>query len=171
VIELLRFFIRLARLQQAPQDLPASTLLLVLCLIANVLVGTVGGSRYFGGPGLALLANLLDVAVMAGMVWLLLSVHKHQARFIQTLTALYGLGALYSLLMLLIEGLTLGGGGPAAGLLMLVVLVWAHVAMGHVLRHALNQSLAGGIALAVGISAVSFVVVGNIISVPVPPAG
>jgi hypothetical protein len=54
---------------------------------------------------------------------------------------------------------------------MLVVLVWAHVAMGHVLRHALNQTLAAGIALAVGISAVSFVVVGNIISVPVPPAG
>lgn len=171
MIELLRFFIRLARLQQAPQDLPASTLLLLLCLIANVLVGMVGGSRYFGGVGVALLANLLDVAVMAGMLWLLLSVHKHQARFVQTLTALYGLGTLYGLLILLVEGLTLGGRGPAAGLLMLVVLVWAHVAMGHVLRHALNQSLGAGIALAVGISAVSFVVVGNLFPVPAVPAG
>jgi len=113
VTELLRFFIRLARLQQAPQDLPASTPLLLLCLIANVLVGMVGGSRYFGSVGVALLANLLDVAVMAGMVWLLLSVNKHQPRFVQTLTALYGLGALYALLMLLVEGLTLGSRGPA----------------------------------------------------------
>ena len=169
--EFLRFFIRLARLQQAPQDLPASTPLLLICLLVNVLVGVAGGSRYFGSVGTALLANLLDVAVVAGMVWLLLSVNKHQVRFVQTTTALYGVGALFGLLMLLVDGLTLGGGGPVAGLLMLALLVWAHVTMGHVLRHALNQTLAGGIALAVGISAVSFVVVGNLISVPVPPAG
>lgn len=169
--DILRFFVLLARLKQAPQDLPASNLLLMMCLLANVLVGVAGGSGYFGSPWLALLANMLDVTVMAGMVWLLLSVNQHQARFVQTITALYGLGALYGLLMLLAEGLTLGSSGPGAGLMLLVVLVWAHVAMGHVLRHALNKSLAAGIALAVGVSAVSFVVVGNLFPMPAGPAG
>lgn len=171
MIALLSFFFRLARLQQAPQDLPASLPLLVLCAIADVLVGVVGGSRYFGDLGTALLANLVDLAVVAAMVWLLLSVNDKQARFLQTLTALYGLGTLFGLVMLFPQQLSLlTEANQLAGLLMLAVLVWAHVAMGHVLRHALDKRLAAGIALAVGISAASFVVVGNLFPVPMPGA-
>jgi hypothetical protein len=169
VTALLSFFFRLARLQQAPQDLPASRLLLVLTLAANVAVGVLGSSRFFGHMGRALMANLVDVAVMAGMVWLLLSVHDKQARIFQTLTALYGLGVLFGLAMLLPHQLAvLTDARQLAGLLMLAVMIWAHVAMGHVLRHALDKRLAAGIALAVGISAASFVVVGNLFPVPVP---
>jgi hypothetical protein len=169
VTALLSFFFRLARLQQAPQDLPASTLLLLLSLLANVGVGVVGSSRYFGDLGTALMANLVDVVVMAGMLWLLLSVHDKQARFTQTLTALYGLGVIFGLVMLLPHQLAvLTDAQQLAGLLMLAVMVWAHVAMGHVLRHALDKRLAAGIALAVGISAASFVVVGNLFPPPMP---
>lgn len=173
MIALLRFFFRLARLQQGPQDLPASLPLLLLVLAVNVLVGVLGGSRYFGSPFIALAANLVDAAVVAGMLWLLLSVNAKQARFVQTATAMYGLGALYGAAMLLAQALALGlGTEQLAALLMLLLLVWAHVAMGHVLRHALEQGLAAGIALAVGVSAVSFVVVGNLFPIPVPaPAG
>jgi hypothetical protein len=173
VTALLRFFFRLARLQQAPQDLPASLPLLLLMLAFNVAVGVVGGTRYFGNPLTALAANLVDAAVVAGMLWLLLSVNAKQARFVQTATAIYGLGALYGAAMLLPQGLAIGAGAEQlAALLMLALLIWAHVAMGHVLRHALEQSLAAGIALAVGVSAASFVVVGNLFPVPMPaPAG
>jgi len=172
VTALLRFFIRLARLQQAPQDLPAAMPLLLLTLLADIAVGMIGGSRFFGNPLTALLANLVDALVVFGMTWLLLSVHNRQPRLLQTLTALYGLGALFSLAMLLPQGLALGGGGPLAMLLMLALLVWAQVAMGHVLRHALDTGLGTGILLAVGVSAVSFVVVGNLFPPPVQtPAG
>lgn len=171
MIELVRFFYRLARLQRAPQDLPASPLLLALVVVANVAIGTFGGSQYFGSPWHALLANLVDVTVVAAMVWLLLSVNSHQPRLMQTVTALFGIGALYGLVVTIVQGLTMGiaGGASVGSLLILVLLVWAHVAMGHVLRHALDQSLPAGIALAIGVSAVSFVVVGNLF--PVPGAG
>jgi hypothetical protein len=169
VIAIFRFFLRLARLQQAPQDLPASGQLLVLALCANVVIGFIGSSRYFADIGTALMANLVDVGVVAGMLWLLLSVHAMQARFVQTATAVYGLGALFGLVMLFPQQLSLlTGAGQLAGLLMLAVMVWAHVAMGHVLRHALEKSLGVGIVLAVGISVVSFVVVGNLFPVPLP---
>lgn len=173
MIELLHFFFRLARLQQAPQDLPASSALLMACVAANVVVGVVGGSQYFGSLWLALLANLLDVSVVAGMLWLLLSVNGHLPRLLQTLTALYGLSAFYGLVVTVISSLSLQveGETPVAGLLIIVALVWAHVAMGHVLRHALDMRLPVGIALAVGVSAVSFVVVGNLFPAPLPAAG
>ncbi len=166
MIELLRFFYRLARLQQAPQDLPASPLLLALTVAANVAVGTLGGSRYFGSIWQALLANLTDVTVVAAMVWLLLSVNNRLPRLMQTVTALYGVGALYDAIIVVVQGLTLGADGVGAGLLILLLLVWVHVAMGHILRHALDQSFPAGIALAVGVSAVSFVIVGNLFAVP-----
>lgn len=169
MIALFRFFFRLARLQQAPQDLPASPPLLLLVLLADVAVGTLGGAAYFGSTPAALLANLTDAAVAAGMVWLLLSVNNRQPRFTQTATALFGLGAMYGLAMLLPHLLALASGAnQLAGLLMLALLVWVHVAMGHVLRHAMDQSLGVGIALAVGISVVAFVVVGNLFPPPVP---
>lgn len=169
MIAIFRFFIRLARLQQAPQDLPASLPLLVLMLLANILVGVIGGSRYFGDTLTALMANLVDVAVMAGVLWLLLSAHARQARFIQTATAMYGLGTLFGVVMLFPQQLSLlAGAGQLAALLMLAVMVWSQVALGHVLRHALEKSLGAGIALAVGISVVSFVVVGNLFPVPLP---
>lgn len=172
MIELLRFFVRLARLQKAPQDLPGSTALLLLCMAVDVAVGVAGGTRYFGSAPLALLANVLDVAVVAGMVWLLLTVNGHPARLIQTLTGLYGLGALFGLAMILVEALSLGmSGNPVASILALGVLAWAQLAMGHVLRHALDQNLLAGVIFAVGINVVSFVVVGNLLPLPPAPAG
>jgi hypothetical protein len=171
VTALLSFFIRLARLQQAPQNLPSSVQLLLLLLCLNVAVGVVGSGRYFGDVGTALMANLVDVAVVGSMLLLLLSVNGKAARFVQSATAVYGLGALFGVVMLLPQQLSaLTGAHQLAGLLMLGVMVWAHVAMGHVLRHALDQRLGVGIALAVGISAVSFVVVGNLFPVPLPEA-
>jgi hypothetical protein len=170
---LFRFFIRLARLQQAPQDLPASTTLLLLLVIGDIAIGTATRGVYFGNLPKALLANLTEAAVLAGMVWLLLSVNDRQPRFTQTTTALFGLGVLYELMMLLPHLLALAtGASQLAGLLMLALLVWLHVAMGHVLRHAMDQSLGVGIALAVGVSAVTFVVVVNLFPPPATaPAG
>lgn len=166
---LLRYFVRLARLQQAPQDLPSSVQLLILLLCLNVVAGMIGSSRYFGDAGTALLANLVDAAVVGGMLWLLLSVNGKTARFVQSATAVYGLGTLFGVVMLLPQQLSmLNGAQQLAGLLMLAAWGWAHVAMGHVLRHALDQRLWAGVALAVGISAVSFVVVGNLFPVPLP---
>jgi hypothetical protein len=171
VIALLRFFVRLARLQQAPQDLPSSGQLLALLLLLDMGVGVLGSGRYFSGVGMALLANLVEAGVVGGMLWLLLSVNGKAARFVQSATALYGLGALFGVAMLFPQQLSLlTGAHQLAGLLMLGLFVWAHVAMGHVLGHALDRRLGVGIALAVGISAVSFVVVGNLFPVPLPEA-
>jgi hypothetical protein len=171
VLPLVRFYWELVLLRRAPQDLPSSPTLLGLVLTLNVLLGALGVTEQFGGFGRALFASLLDAAVTAGLVYATLRFAEHPARFYQTLTAIYGIAALFNLAMLVLRWVT--GTEQLEALFAfasLVLLAWVHVAVGHVLRHALDTELWAGIAIAVAYTVIGLVLVSAYVA-PVEPTG
>jgi len=167
VLVLLRYFYQLAILRRGPQDLPAAPVLLGLALAANLLVGVVGSVAWFGGLWRALLGNLLDAGLVAMLLWAVLRWRGKPERWQQTLTAVWGLGAIFAALLVLLD--LLRGGAPvdsAAAVPDLLLLIWLHVAVGSVFRHALDIALGAGIALALMFSVLGMTMIGAVL----PPA-
>jgi hypothetical protein len=156
VMGLLRPFWAICRLQQGPQDLPASGVLLGLIAILHWMLNTflflsqTNASR-------ALLLSSLEVigfmVLMYGLLWFL----GKATRVIQTTTAFFGSA-------LIIEGFNLPfvhwfvqaqQNETDISLPLLVILgltIWLLVVYGHILRHALNVSMGMGIMLAFTLS-------------------
>ncbi|WP_006787769.1 hypothetical protein [Thiorhodospira sibirica] len=153
---LIRPFFEIIFLRQGPQDLPASRALLALCLLLYILLGIVIASPFYGLQQ-AIVQSVLEVSLLALLVWLLLRLRGMAARFTQTLTAFSGAGVLLGLLTLPLVYSLLGAEArsteqiPAlASLTYLLILGWLLGVYGHILRHAMNfQGLAPGVALAI----------------------
>lgn len=160
----LRTTFELMLLRRGPQDLPASWNLLVglgvlYCIAAFIQV------RLVAPVEAALFQSLLATGLLAFYVHALLQVRKLSTRFVQTLSALYALGIVLTILML---GPTVAlapflaqlqqasdpqsvGQPPALVLLAYVVVgLWALTAFGNVYRHALQTGLGFGMLLALG---------------------
>lgn len=166
MLALFRFFIQLAILRRGPQDLPASSALLVLLAVINVLVGTANAVELFGGVRAALGANLLDLFLTMLLLFALLQFKGHLARWQQTASAFFGLGVLAGLIMLLVRSPAQGlGVGDIAILLDLVLAVWLHIALGNVLRHALGVPLLAGVMIMLSYTVLAF----NLIARIFPP--
>ncbi len=166
MLVLIRFFIQLAMLRRAPQDLPSSTALLVLLALLSVLVGSVNGVQLFGSVRAALGANLLDLFLSMALVFALLQFKGRTARWLQTATAFLGLGVLAGLVMLLVRApADLLGVGDLAMLLDLILAVWLHIALGNVLRHALEIPLLAGVMIVLSYTVLAF----NLIARIFPP--
>jgi len=167
---LLQFFWQLGLLRRAPQDLPASTALLGVLLASNLLLGTVMMAAQFGGVGSAFMASALDAGVVAGLLYAALRFSGHPGRFVQTLAAMYGITLMFSALLAVLQwvAVTLNLEVLAA-FASLVLLAWVHVALGHVLRHALDMDLWAGIVIAIGFTVISLVLVSAYL--PPPTAG
>jgi len=163
---LTRFFIQLATLRRTPQDLPASTALLVLLAICSVLIGTANGSAIFGGLRAAFGANLLDLLLTMLMLFALLQVRGHVARWVQTATAFFGVGVLVGVIMLLVRApAELLGLAQLADLFELLLAIWLHIVLGNVLRHALGIPLLAGVMIMLSYTVLAF----NLIARVFPP--
>lgn len=148
---LLRIFADICLLRAAPQDLPASRVLLGLSLGAYLLLAWLLAVPVYG-TGRAVWLAVLDTTLLVAFVMLLLNLLRHPARVLQTLTALAGSGCLLGLIAL---PLVYGGqpeqaGEQVGGLLLyawMILLIWNLLVAGHILRHALSTSLGVGIGL------------------------
>jgi hypothetical protein len=166
MLALFRFFIQLASLRRGPQDLPASTALLVMLAVLNVLVGTVNGAGLFGGARAAFGANLLDLFLTMVLLFALLQFKGHVARWQQTASAFFGLGVLAGLIMLFIKSPAEAMGvGRLAMLVDLFLAIWLHIALGNVLRHALGIPLLAGVMIMLSYTVLAF----NLIARIFPP--
>ena len=166
MLALFRFFIQLATLRRGPQDLPASSALLVLLAVFNVLAGTANGVELFGGLRAALGANLLDLFLTMLLLFALLQFKGHLARWQQTATAFFGLGVLAGLIMLFIKSPAEAVGVTGLAMLMdLVLAIWLHIALGNVLRHALGIPLLAGVMIMLSYTVLAF----NLIARIFPP--
>lgn len=146
-------FTDICLLRRGPQDLPASAFLLYLTLIAHAVSGfllTVGSHP----PGTAAMAAVTDTALLALLTLSLLYVNGQGARVRQTLSALAGSDTLIGLLALaptywLAKAQAGNNDRTVPDVLLLLLIVWSLVVMGHVIRHALSTHLFVGVVIAV----------------------
>jgi len=167
---LVRLFIDIALHRKGPQDVPASSAVFGVALLAYLAVGaavlwpsTEGMNELFSQLGAEL---LLTVVVFGG----LLAVTGRGARAGQTLAAMFGTGALLSALALpfvWVLARAISAGTPQPGMeipvlfstMALFMLLFASLLVtGHILRHALDWSYAAGVLAASAYFALSTVV-------------
>ncbi len=152
LLALLHPFWEICLLRRGPQDLPASPFLVYLALGAHAAV-VVLQALAVHSPLPALLSGVTDTAVLAALTATLLLAGRLRERIPQTLSALAGSGALIGVLALVPTWwwfFAQQGGSQPGGpwLLLLALVLWSLVVMGHVLRHALSTNLFVGLALA-----------------------
>ena len=159
MIRLLLRFLDICLLRLTPQDLPASSFLLGLSLLMYAALAF--GTALLSLPLLpAAMLTVVDVGLIAGLLWILLWIRDMVNRFPQALSALYGAGAVMQLIALpLILWQSASVSAPAQGvsaLLLWVWLLWHLLVVGHVLRHAVNTILPLGTLLALLYVFISF---------------
>lgn len=153
-------FLDICLFRKGPQHVPASSTLLNLSVLSY---GAAGLLLMLASavPSRALLLIVLDIALLAGLSYGLLTAAGQWRRFTQTLTALAGTGVLLQLLALplAIWLARVGPQQPAAALpslLYLLLLGWSIAVTGHILRHALSIPMALGVLYALGYLIISW---------------
>jgi len=151
--QLLTYFVRLVLFRSGPQDAPASEQYLiatgVLVAVSYALTNNLYDSVYH-----RVVIAVSQVIVFGAVVWVVLRLRNLQARWTQTLTALFGAAALFQFATWPVVELASSGEPSSMGL---PQPLWFHIATGawylavmsHVLRHALDTTIARGVAAAV----------------------
>lgn len=115
-------FWSLCRMRQGPEDLPYSVSLLLLVLFLDVVLGV--ASQLAGQPTLfsvALSVTLLAAGSDALVLWGLLRFKQRDARYVQSLSAVYGSDFLLGLVILPLLGVSLLLPEHSPGLALVVV--------------------------------------------------
>jgi len=151
-MQLVRMFTAICLLRAAPQDLPASRVLLGLTLGLYLLFTWLLAIPAYG-EARAIQVALLDTVLLIAFIQVLLYLLGRGARILQTLTAMAGSGSLLSLLALplVLWGQPSQADEQVSGLLLyawLLLLVWNLLVAGHILRHALSTTFGIGIGVA-----------------------
>ena len=164
---LFRLLLDLVRLRIGPQDLPFS-LPLARALVVLSLALDLATSLLLGASALVVPRLLLSAALLLGVPWLLLGWRGHRNRYLQTLTALAGVGVLFKLAMLplalAIADLPvpqtpeqLAPAQVVVGWLTLALLSWRMVVNAHVFRHALDLRFGMALLLVLAVFALELV--------------
>jgi hypothetical protein len=152
--ELARLYAQITLLRKKPQDVPASTLLLVLTALAHFVLNLALGLLFppFPGPLAALLAvyTVVTVAWYAG----LLQLAGKPERFLQTTTAVFGFQLVLTPLSVLSDWLLRRFSEDTTwqfpiALIFFVVLAWTIAVNSHVVKAALEWSTASSVALVI----------------------
>jgi len=154
---LLWFFFELALLRRGPQDLPASPVLLVLFALGGILVGALNGQEIFGGLRQAAGANVLDLLLTMTLLFVLLQFKGSAERWQQTTAAFLGIGLLAGVTMLVIGALAeMFNAAELSAFADLLLAIWLHVVLGHILRHALDIPLMAGVVIVLAYTMMAF---------------
>ena len=161
MIQLLKLFWDICAVKAAPQDLPASSFLLGLAVLAYFVTGAIVAA--FHWPlSQAVLAALLDTVFLTVLSRVLLWARMLSGRFVQTLTALAGCGAVMTLIAMplvlwqTLVGVTDANAPTLPSWLLMIWMVWNVVVVGHIIRHALSTVLPLGIGLAAVYAYITF---------------
>ncbi len=151
-------------LRKGPQDLPGGMLWLILFVLANYLLNLYQYSLVESMQAATDTTSngsvpaLLDILLQIVLVGIILQLAKCPARIYQTLTALFGTGLLFSLMLSPILQLSLTSGGKSGGGLLLALMAWNFAVEGNIFKHALSISMMRGVGLAIGLFFVSYFV-------------
>ena len=152
VQQFLRICLDIVLWRRGPQDLPASSLLLAIAVAAYVAVSAVQLALLGETAATWFFFLVIDPLLLGGWLWLVLRLHGHAERFLQTAAAVFGTGAvlglgLYLPLQLIITGL---GYDPTSGLAQffaLVLVVVFALVTGRIIKLATDSNLFTGIAV------------------------
>lgn len=145
--QLLQRFIEICFFKAGPQDIPSSNLLLMMALLSYGLIG-LGLSLNQATFETAIMMVLVDILLLALMSYLLLWMRLLANRYIQTLTALAGTGALLALTAWPLLVWQQQASPSVASLLLWLWFFWNLMVFGHIIRHALATRLAMGMVMA-----------------------
>ncbi|MBL1277690.1 MAG: hypothetical protein COB30_016545 [Ectothiorhodospiraceae bacterium] len=137
---LLTLLFNIMRLRAAPQDLPCSFFLMFFCIGGYLLVG-LGISMLDQTFGLAFLSAAIDTILLIGLAYLALWVRGYQGRTVQTITAFAATGSVFELIgwPLVAYLQQVSNGDPSSfSILLLLLIIWNIMVIGHILRHALD---------------------------------
>ena len=110
--QFLRTFLDIVLWRRGPQDLPDSTLLVWLTILAYVATGALQLAIFGGGTGALWFLYLVgDPLLLAAWVLLMLALYRRTARLRQTLAAVFGTGALLGLALYLPVQLLIASSG------------------------------------------------------------
>ena len=154
MLALIRTFLLIALRRLGPEDLPDSSLLFGLAATAYAAAQVIVALPLYGAGSALLRAVVLDVLLLYACVWGLLRFTGKPLRFRQTLTALFGTGALLTLLLVPLNSwFTVASTPdqpavlPTAGILL--ILIWSLVVNGHIVARALSTSFGIGLVFSV----------------------
>lgn len=142
---------QIALMRAGPQDLPpgsSSPVLALLLYCAVLLVSALADGRTSGLEGLGLSVSVAIVLPLIATATIL-GARGRGARFRQTVAALFGTGALISLVNVPLWFSTQTPLPTSLVLLALIGLFWSLAVDGHIWRNALDCAYAGGLVVAV----------------------
>jgi hypothetical protein len=150
---LAKAFLDIALRRQTPAYLPASRLLLALAACAAALTEVFGALLPPPPNGQIPLRIVLEVGMPLAFTWVLLAFAHRRARFLQTATALLGVGALALLILYPLNSL-LGVMGEDKLMSLPIGVIWTAIFIGYLLAcaHIWRSALDSGLLLGVGIS-------------------
>lgn len=145
--ELIMLFFRITVFKQGPQDVPASWVVVRLVFASYVLINFLT-AMLNGATAIALSQIAVELAMMASFTWPLLYFANKRARFPQTFTALLGTDAVINFVAIPAIATINSMPNELAYLLMLAMMLWRWLIIGHILRLALDRSWFFGLGVA-----------------------
>ena len=158
--------VELCLLRIGPQHMPASAVLFALLLASNLILGSLLAVVAGIDASLGLLESLFEIGLMLAALYLALKLTHKLGRFSQTAIAVMLYELLLTLLALPLLSWYQRTASTESGLLMLVLIFWSIVVLGHILRHAFEVDLNLGIGAAVLYTLVSWNLTALLFPVP-----
>ena len=170
MLRLAKAFWDIALWKRSPAQLPASLFLLALVAAAAAALEVLGAllppvpeRSTRSGTARMITRIALSVGLPLGFTWAVLALASQRRRFLQTGTALLGVGVLAQLVLYPIGSLMHAVGSDRLasvplGFLMLVAFIWYLLACANIWRAALDSGLGLGIAVSAGFLLLSIVV-------------
>jgi hypothetical protein len=162
MLRLAKAFWDIALWRRTPAHLPASVFLLALVSAAAALLEGLSAFLPPVSSDRILTRIVMSVGLPLAFAWGVLALGRHRQRFLQTGSALLGVGVLAQMALYPIGSLihVIGSDRLASvpfGVLMLIGLVWYVLACANIWRAALDSGIALGVAVSVGYLLLSIV--------------
>lgn len=153
VLQFLRIFLDIVLWRRGPQDLPASRLLVWLTLAAYLAVSVLQLALLEEPVTTWFFFLVVDPALLMGWVWLVVKLFGHPERYVQTVSAVLGTGALLGLvvylpLQFLLPPSAQGQAAPLAQAVGLALVLLFALVTGRIIKLATDSSLFTGIGVA-----------------------
>ncbi len=143
--ELLKRLFHICLLTKGPQDLPYSVMLLRVFLLTYFATGLVSLTTSFPMEE-AVLVMIVDISLLLLFSWLCLQAFKMQARFVQMISAMAGIGTLFNMVSipLMAQIAVAKQGGQISGelsFLLLFLISWNLAVIAHIFRESFDVRL------------------------------